>query len=53
MSKFIKIKYPDAIVNGNTIPPRVGSFEILLNNQLIFSKFKLDRFPTKEEISEW
>lgn len=46
-------KYPDAKITGNTNPPRSGSFEILINNELIYSKFELNRFPTKDEISEW
>lgn len=53
VSKLIKNKYPDAIVIGNSNPPRTGSFEVSSNNNLLFSKFKLNRFPTKEEIGKW
>lgn len=53
VSKLIKIKYPHASVIGNKNIPRSGSFEVLLENKLLFSKFKENRFPTKDEISQW
>ena len=53
MSKLIKIKYPHASVIGNKNIPRSGSFEVLLENKLLFSKFKENRFPRKDEIFQW
>jgi selT/selW/selH-like putative selenoprotein len=53
VSKLIKLKYKDVKIIGNVDPPRSGAFEITLNNELIFSKFELNRFPTENEISKW
>tara|TARA_B100001029_G_C15049555_1_gene449680 strand:- start:339 stop:500 length:162 start_codon:yes stop_codon:yes gene_type:complete len=53
VSKLINGVYPNALVIGNQKQPREGSFEIKLENRLIFSKFEKNRFPTKEEISKW
>ena len=53
VSKQIKMKYSDVKIVGNSSPPRNGAFEVTLNNELIFSKFQKNRFPTKDEISKW
>ena len=53
VSKLIKMKYSNVKIVGNSIPPRTGAFEVMLNNQRIFSKFQKNRFPTKDEISKW
>tara|TARA_B110000438_G_C15450295_1_gene494342 strand:+ start:143 stop:286 length:144 start_codon:yes stop_codon:yes gene_type:complete len=38
---------------GNESNPRTGSFEVLLNNKLVFSKLKNNNFPSKEDIISW
>ena len=53
MSKLIKEVHPNAVVVGNINPPRTGSFEVKINNKVIFSKFERNCFPTKEEIFKW
>ena len=53
MSKQILDICPDAFIKGNEQGPRTGAFEVLLNGQLIFSKFSENRFPNKNEISDW
>tara|TARA_Y100001960_G_C14005024_1_gene508618 strand:+ start:118 stop:282 length:165 start_codon:yes stop_codon:yes gene_type:complete len=40
-------------VVGNESSPRTGSFEVTLNNNLVYSKFKTGNFPTTKEIKEW
>ena len=53
VSKQILDICPDASITGNEEGPRTGSFEVSLNNKLIFSKFSENRFPSKDEISAW
>ena len=53
VSKLIKEVHPNAKVVGNDKPPRAGSFEVKLENKLIFSKFEKNCFPEKEEIFKW
>ena len=53
MSKLIKLNFLNVIIKGNIKSPRTGAFEVTLNNKLIFSKFKTNRFPTENEISKW
>ena len=53
MSKYILDFCPDALIKGNEQDPRTGAFEILLNGQLVFSKFSENRFPNKNEIGSW
>jgi selenoprotein W-related protein len=43
-------KYGTNITNLTMIPSDGGVFEVIKNNQLIFSKKKLDRFPNDGEI---
>ncbi len=50
MSRDIKTLFPNAIIKGNKNTPRSGAFEITLNNQLIYSKFQTNSFPTKNEL---
>ncbi|MBI45522.1 MAG: hypothetical protein CMG66_05100 [Candidatus Marinimicrobia bacterium] len=38
---------------GNSKPPRTGSFEVLINNKLVFSKLDSNLFPNSEEIYSW
>jgi selT/selW/selH-like putative selenoprotein len=53
VSKEIKKIIPNAQVQGNAKPPRSGAFEVTIEGQLIYSKFKTGNFPNKEEISSW
>ena len=53
MSKILKIKFPDLKVIGNPVPPRTGSFEVTAGGKLLFSKFKVERFPSEDEINFW
>ena len=50
VSRDIKTLFPNAIIKGNKNTPRSGAFEITLNNQLIYSKFQTNSFPTKNEL---
>ena len=40
-------------VVGNESPPRTGSFEVVINGQLVFSKLKVEIFPDETEIYSW
>ncbi len=40
-------------IKGNLSEPRTGSFEVKLNDRLVFSKFQTDKFPNKNEILSW
>ena len=52
VSKEIKRIFPDATIKGNSVPPRSGAFEISLNKNLIYSKFKTNCFPSGKELKE-
>ena len=53
VSKQIQKTKPSAIITSNEEYPRSGSFEITINNKLVYSKFKSGTFPTLEEIKNW
>ena len=53
VSKFIKTIKPHAIIKANSAPPRSGAFEVCLNNELVYSKFKTGEFPQKSDIKSW
>jgi len=38
------------MIIGNQTPPRSGAFEITINNELVYSKFKTNTFPSEDEI---
>jgi len=38
---------------GNETIPRTGSFEVILNNKLVFSKLQNNNFPNIEDINSW
>ena len=40
-------------IKGNLAEPRTGSFEVTLNDKLVFSKFQTDKFPDENEILSW
>ena len=52
MSKQIHKILPNALVQGNINPPRSGAFEITINDELVYSKFETNQFPTEEEIKK-
>ena len=53
VSNIIKKKYQNITLEGNSSPPRTGSFEIKINNTLKYSKFQTNEFPDEEEILSW
>ena len=53
VSKFIKTIAPQAKIKGNSAPPRSGAFEVSLNDELVYSKFKTGEFPQKSDIKNW
>ena len=53
VSKEIKKYNPNATIVGNASLPRTGSFEVTIDEKLIYSKFKTNSFPTNSEISNW
>ena len=53
VSNQIKKYKPDAIIKGNSNPPRRGAFEISINGELVFSKFEKGDFPTIDDIESW
>jgi len=42
--------HPTAVITGNANPPRTGAFEILLDGNLVYSKFETDTFPKEKEL---
>ena len=53
VSKIILSINQSINVEGNKSIPRTGSFEVIMNNQLVFSKLKTERFPNEAEIYSW
>ena len=53
VSNLIKTIDSTIEIEGNSHIPRSGAFEVCINDMEVFSKFKLLRFPTKKEISDW
>ena len=53
VSKIILSINQSINVKGNKSIPRTGSFEVVMNNQLVFSKLKTERFPSEREIYSW
>jgi len=53
VSNQIKKYKPNAIIKGNSKPPRSGAFEISINGKLVFSKFEKGNFPTIDDIESW
>ncbi len=51
--KKIKKINSNAIINGNTSPPRNGAFEVTIDGKLVYSKFQTGNFPKSEDISSW
>ena len=53
VSNIIKQQNSTAKINGNDKAPRTGSFEVTINDKLIYSKLNTNNFPTENEVSEW
>ena len=53
VSKEIKKNKPNAIISGNSTPPRSGAFEVTINGNLVFSKFETGDFPKTKDILKW
>ena len=53
VSKEINNLMPHAQIQGNTVPPRSGSFEVTIDGKLIYSKLHTGSFPNAKEISNW
>uniref|UniRef100_A0A3Q3SY36 Migration and invasion enhancer 1 n=1 Tax=Mastacembelus armatus TaxID=205130 RepID=A0A3Q3SY36_9TELE len=48
LARVIKGEFPDADVSG--FVGRTGSFEIVINEQLVFSKLETGGFPYEDDI---
>ena len=53
VSNIINKKHPEIIVQGNNAAPRTGSFEVSINDKLVYSKFQTNNFPEEHEILSW
>jgi len=53
VSKIILSFKDNVEIIGNCNPPRTGSFEVLFNEKLVFSKLNSGSFPKPEEIYSW
>ena len=53
VAKDIKELFPNASIEGNKKEPRSGAFEITLNEQLVYSRFETNSFPSKIELKEF
>ena len=53
VSNIINLIDESINIAGNESEPRTGSFEVVINGKLLFSKFKLGRFPNESEIYSW
>ena len=53
VSKIINRINSNVIIEGNKISPRSGSFEVTLDDVIVYSKFETGKFPDESEISTW
>ena len=53
VSNKIKQILPNAIIVGNIRPPRSGSFEVKINEKIVFSKLLTNQFPKDNDIISW
>ena len=53
MSQIITKIKPEARIKANITPPRSGAFEIKINEELVYSKFKTGSFPEESDIKNW
>ena len=40
-------------VSSNQMPPRSGAFEVKVDEETVFSKFEIGRFPNEAEVRGW
>ena len=52
MAALLKEKYADNLEDVNLIPSSGGAFEVSLDGDLIYSKFKTGRFPEEKEVTD-
>lgn len=50
MKRKINAKFPDVVVSGSV--GRRGSYEVVMNDHLVFSKLETGGFPYEEDIME-
>ena len=53
VSKIISSFNKNVNIIGNFTPPRTGSFEISIDDKLVFSKLSSGKFPSSSEIYSW
>lgn len=53
MSEIIKRIKPGTVIEGNTTPPRSGSFEVTIDERLVFSKLQTGKFPDEDTVLGW
>lgn len=52
LSRSILKEHEDKVTNLTLIPSHGGVYEITLNDEVIFSKKELDRYPEKNEVED-
>ena len=52
LSRTLLKEHEDKITELALVPSHGGVYEITLNDELIFSKKELDRYPEKDEVEE-
>lgn len=53
MSNLIRSIDGSIQILGNQKPPRSGSFEVTINEEVVFSKFESGGFPNESEVRSW
>ena len=53
MSNIIASINQNIEVIGNISHPRSGSFEVMIDDLVVFSKFETGCFPNEEQIRTW
>ena len=53
VSNIIKKYNSEIKIESNNSYPRSGAFEVMVDNNLVFSKFSTKRFPIENEIKSW
>ena len=53
VSNIINKYHPDITIQGNSSLPRTGSFEVTIDDDLKYSKFQTNQFPSEKEIVTW
>ena len=53
VSNIIHASDTNANITSNETSPRTGSFEVTIDEELVFSKLQKNEFPSEEEINSW